>query len=245
MPLPDHLFDLGPQTAVVEHLDVGREDRPVLAAQLLGDPIAIALDLFRGRAHRLVEPFQLHVDRVSRQEPPRDAESLGVHDEHFADRHAGRYGNPLKSFHAAFGGAAVAQIKDARRRLSRRCGLPARGCIGRRARGPSASGSCRHVNRQTAVSAMKRDADTRSTADGTPLVRTPVVPIWFAKNSSCWSQRPARGTRHALIDSLFTTTARRTQRNSVLCGQDLQVEQENPAQDSFENLLHHNPVDPV
>ena len=46
-----------------------------------------------------VQPLELVFDRVARQEPPRDAESLVVHDEHFADRHAGRNGNPLQTFH--------------------------------------------------------------------------------------------------------------------------------------------------
>ena len=45
------------------------------------------------------EPLELVFDGIARQEPPRDAKSLVVHDKHFADRHAGRNGNPLQTFH--------------------------------------------------------------------------------------------------------------------------------------------------
>ena len=46
-----------------------------------------------------LQPLQLVFNGIARQEPPRDAKSLVVHDQHFADRHAGRNGNPLKAFH--------------------------------------------------------------------------------------------------------------------------------------------------
>src|SRR3954468_11904688 len=52
-----------------------------------------------GRRNRVAQPLQLVFDGVTGQEPPRDAKSLVVHDKHFADRHAGRNGNPLKAFH--------------------------------------------------------------------------------------------------------------------------------------------------
>ena len=71
----------------------------VILAELLGDAIAIALDLGRGGGDGLVEALELVFHGVARQEPPRDAESLVVHDKHFADRHAGRNGNPLQTFH--------------------------------------------------------------------------------------------------------------------------------------------------
>ena len=71
----------------------------VFLAELLGDAVAIALDLGGGGGDGPVEPFELVFDGVARQEPPRDAESLVVHDKHFADRHAGRNGNPLQTFH--------------------------------------------------------------------------------------------------------------------------------------------------
>ena len=48
VPLADHLLQLRRRAAVVEHLDVGGEDRRVLVAELLGDAIAIALDLGGG-----------------------------------------------------------------------------------------------------------------------------------------------------------------------------------------------------
>ena len=99
VPLADHLLELRAQPAVVEHLDVGGEDRAVFLAELLGDAVAIALDLGGGGGDRLIEPLQLVFDGIARQEPTRDAKSLVVHDERFADRHAGRNGNSLKTFH--------------------------------------------------------------------------------------------------------------------------------------------------
>ena len=104
VPLADHLLQLAAQPAIVEHLDVGGEDRAVLLAELLGHAVAMAFD-FSGRGeNRLIEPLQLVFDGITRQEPTRDAKSLVVHDKHFADRHAGRYGNPLKAFHGILAG---------------------------------------------------------------------------------------------------------------------------------------------
>ena len=80
---------------IAEHLQVGREDGAVLLAQFAGDGVAIALDFGAGGGDGLVEPFQLVVDRVARDEPARDAKSLVVHHQRFADGHAGRNGNSL------------------------------------------------------------------------------------------------------------------------------------------------------
>ena len=91
---------------------MGGEDRAVLLAQLLGDAVAIALDLGGGGGDGLIEPLQLVLDRVARQEPTRDAKSLVVHDEHFADRHAGRNGNPLKTFHVVLAGTPAESAKS-------------------------------------------------------------------------------------------------------------------------------------
>ena len=78
---------------------MGREDGGRILAELLGHAVAIALDLRGGGGDGPIEPLQLVFHGVTRQEPTRDAEPLVVHDKHFADRHAGRYGNPLKTFH--------------------------------------------------------------------------------------------------------------------------------------------------
>ena len=72
-----------------------RRWRAYCVAQLAGDGVAIALDFGAGGVDGLVEPFELVLDGIARDEPPRDAKSLVVHDQRFADGHAGRNGNPL------------------------------------------------------------------------------------------------------------------------------------------------------
>ncbi len=99
MPLTDHFLQLRAEATIVEHLDVGREDGGRILAELLGNPHAMPFDFGSGRFEGFIEAFELVLDRIAREEPPRDAKSLVVHDKHFADRHAGRYGNPLQTFH--------------------------------------------------------------------------------------------------------------------------------------------------
>ena len=95
VPLADHLLQFAAEPRVLEHLQVGLEDRAVLLAQLGGDGLAVVGD-FGGRGgDRLVEPLQLVDHRVARDEPARDAESLVVHHQRLADGHARRDGNPL------------------------------------------------------------------------------------------------------------------------------------------------------
>ena len=67
----------------------------VLLAQFARDAVAAVLDFNARGDDGFVEPFKLVDHGVARNEPPRDAEPLGVHDQRFADRHAGRNGNPL------------------------------------------------------------------------------------------------------------------------------------------------------
>ena len=55
----------------------------------------LCCDLGAGGRDGLVEPFQLVVDGVARDEPARDAKSLVVHHQGFADGDAGRNGNSL------------------------------------------------------------------------------------------------------------------------------------------------------
>ena len=74
---------------------MGVEDGGVLVAQLARDRFAIALDFCAGGGHGRVEPFHLIFDGIARDEPARNAKSLGVHHQCFADRHAGRNGNSL------------------------------------------------------------------------------------------------------------------------------------------------------
>ncbi len=71
----------------------------------------MAFDFRRGRCDGLIQPVELVLHRVPREESPRDAEPLVIHHQHFADRHAGRYGNPLKTFHVV---SRVAQLPAAR-----------------------------------------------------------------------------------------------------------------------------------
>src|SRR4051812_6840726 len=59
----------------------------------------MALDFGSGGNESLVEALELVFDGIARQEPARDTKSLVVHDKHFADRHAGRNGNSLQTFH--------------------------------------------------------------------------------------------------------------------------------------------------
>ena len=78
---------------------MGLEDRAVLFAQFGGDGVAIAGDLVGGRGDGLVEPLQLVDHGVAGDEPPRDAKSLVVHDQRFADDDARRNGDSLKFLH--------------------------------------------------------------------------------------------------------------------------------------------------
>ncbi len=74
---------------------MGVEDGGVLLAQFLGDGVAVAGDLGRRGRDRLVQPLQFVVHRVARHEPPRDAKSLVVHHQRFADGDARRNGYSL------------------------------------------------------------------------------------------------------------------------------------------------------
>ena len=95
MPLADHLLQFAAEPGVLEHLQVGLEDGAVLLAQLGGDGLAVAGDLGRRGRDRLVQPLQLVVHGVARHEPPRDAKSLVVHHQRFADGDARRNGDSL------------------------------------------------------------------------------------------------------------------------------------------------------
>ena len=95
VPVPDHVLQLAAEPGVLEHLQVGIEDGGVLLAQFLGDSRAVARYFSRRRLDRLLQPFQFVVDGVARHEPPRNAESLVVHDQRLADGNAWRNGYPL------------------------------------------------------------------------------------------------------------------------------------------------------
>ena len=50
-------------------------------------------------AHALSQPRQFLIDRVAHDKAARDAKSLVVHNERFANRYAGRNGNSLQRLH--------------------------------------------------------------------------------------------------------------------------------------------------
>ena len=102
MPIAHHGVQLAAELGIAEHLEMGVEDRRVLRAEFASDSVAIDFDLRAGGSDRLVETVEFIDDRVARDEPPRDSEPLSVHHQRFADRHAGRNGNPLKSLHGVF-----------------------------------------------------------------------------------------------------------------------------------------------
>ena len=91
----DHVFQFAAEPRVLEHLQVGVEDGGVLLAQFLGDRVAVAGDLGRRGRDRLLQPVQFVVHGVARHEPPRNAKSLVVHDQRFADGNPRRNGYSL------------------------------------------------------------------------------------------------------------------------------------------------------
>ena len=62
----------------------------------------MGLDFRTGGDDRQIEAGEFIDHRVARDELPRDAKSLAVHDERLADDYAGRNGNALKSLHRMF-----------------------------------------------------------------------------------------------------------------------------------------------
>jgi hypothetical protein len=74
---------------------MGVEDGAVLPAQFAIDSIAVFADFYGRRGESLVEALQFRVNDIARYEPPRNAKSLVVHDQRFADGYAGRNGDPL------------------------------------------------------------------------------------------------------------------------------------------------------
>ena len=84
-----------PEMTIAEDLQVGRKDSGILVTQLAGDAVAVPLGFGRRRFNGLVEPFQLVLHRIARHEPTRDAKSLVVHDQRFAQGYARRNGDSL------------------------------------------------------------------------------------------------------------------------------------------------------
>ncbi len=89
MPIANHLLQFGAQLRIVENLQMRVEDGGVLLAQFLGDRLAIVLHFGAGGLNGLIQPLHLVVDRVARDEAPRDTESFGAHHQGFADGDAG------------------------------------------------------------------------------------------------------------------------------------------------------------
>jgi hypothetical protein len=85
----DHLLELRAEADVAEHLQMGGKDGGVFWAELGSDSVPIPLDLGAGRVDGGGQAFQFVFDCVSRYETARDAKSLGINNERFADRNTG------------------------------------------------------------------------------------------------------------------------------------------------------------
>jgi hypothetical protein len=80
------------------------EDGTALIAKLSRYRIAIARDLLRDRVDRFIETLQLVVDGIAHHEPTRDAKSLVVDYQCFANGYAWRNRNSLQRSHCDVGG---------------------------------------------------------------------------------------------------------------------------------------------
>ena len=72
---------------------------PYFSPNSVGDGLAVVGDFRAGGGDGPVQPLQLVVHRVARNEPAGDAKSLVVHHQRFADGDARRNGDPLKFLH--------------------------------------------------------------------------------------------------------------------------------------------------
>jgi hypothetical protein len=80
------------------------EDGTALIAELSRYRIAIAGNLFGDGVDRVIESLQLVVDGIAHHEPARDAESLVVDYQCFANGYAWRNRNSLQRSHCDVGG---------------------------------------------------------------------------------------------------------------------------------------------
>jgi len=83
---------------------VGREDGAALIAKLSGDRVAISRNLIGDSIDGFVKPLQLVFDGVAHDEPTRDAKSLSVDYQCFANGYAWRNRNSLQRSHCDVGG---------------------------------------------------------------------------------------------------------------------------------------------
>ena len=93
------LFDLAQQLLVLEHLQVGVEDGPVVRPQLLVDGVAVSGDLAPRGLDGLMQPLEFLLHGVAPHEATRNTKALVVQHQRFAQDHAGRNRDALKLFH--------------------------------------------------------------------------------------------------------------------------------------------------
>ena len=99
MLLANRVFEFIMQTLIAEHLEMGREDRTVMLAQLRRDRVAVSFDFDADRRNRLVETMQLLFYRVVRHETTRDTKSLVINNQRFADGDTWRSRDSLECMH--------------------------------------------------------------------------------------------------------------------------------------------------
>ena len=95
MLLADERLQLIVEHRIAQHLQVGREDRSILVAQLLGHLVAISTNLAGDCFNRSIEPFQFILNGVTQDEPVGNPEPLVIDDKCLANGNAGRNSYPL------------------------------------------------------------------------------------------------------------------------------------------------------
>lgn len=104
MLFPNQSLDFREQIRIAQHLEMGREDGTALVAELSGYRVAIAGDLSGDGVDRFVQPLQFVVDGVAHDKPARDAESLVIDYQCFANGNAWRNRDSLQRSHGDVGG---------------------------------------------------------------------------------------------------------------------------------------------
>ena len=73
------------QVRIADHLKMSRKNGPALFAKLLSDRIAVSFNLAPNGGNCSVEALELIIDNVARNETARDAESLVINYQRFAN----------------------------------------------------------------------------------------------------------------------------------------------------------------
>ena len=84
MVLPDQPLDFTSQAGIVQHPQVGAEDRTIVLAELLRYGIAIGSNLLICPGNCVRESFDLILHRFARNEPLRNSNPFIVHNQSFA-----------------------------------------------------------------------------------------------------------------------------------------------------------------